>query len=71
MNNNTPFAQPVGNATLTFFPANTPFLIGAMTGVLIFWALLEHRLPFRGLDRLGRLSLTLFTSAQHSYCPGS
>ncbi len=60
MNNNTPFAQPVGNATLTFFPANTPFLIGAMTGVLIFWALLEHRLPFRGLDRLGRLSLTLY-----------
>ena len=27
-----PFAQPRGDAILTFFPANTPFLIGACTG---------------------------------------
>lgn len=55
-----PFAQPTGEATLTFFPANTPFLIGAFTGVLLFWILLEHRQPFRSLNKLGRLSLTLY-----------
>ena len=55
-----PFAQPRGEAILTFFPANTPFLIGACTGVLILWLLLENRLPFRGLHHLGQLSLTLY-----------
>ena len=55
-----PFAQPIGKATLTFFPANAPFLIGATTGVLVFWALFEHRQAFRGLDQLGRLSLSLY-----------
>jgi len=55
-----PFAQPRGEAVLTFFPANTPFLIGACTGVLILWLLLENRLPFRGLHHLGQLSLTLY-----------
>ena len=55
-----PFAQPRGEAILTFFPANTPFLIGACTGVLILWLLLENRLPLRGLHHLGQLSLTLY-----------
>ena len=55
-----PFAQPRGEAILTFFPANTPFLIGACTGVLIIWLLLENRLPLRGLHQLGQLSLTLY-----------
>ena len=55
-----PFAQPRGEAILTFFPANTPFLIGACTGVLILWLLLENRQPLRGLDHLGQLSLTLY-----------
>ena len=55
-----PFAQPRGGAILTFFPANTPFLIGACTGVLIIWLLLENRFPFRGLHHLGQLSLTLY-----------
>ena len=55
-----PFAQPQGEAVLTFFPANTPFLIGACTGVLIIWLLLENRQPFRGLHHLGQLSLTLY-----------
>ena len=55
-----PFAQPTGGATLTFFPANTPFLIGAFAGVLLIWLLLEHRQPFRSLNKLGRLSLTLY-----------
>ena len=60
MQTSIPFAQPRGEAILTFFPANTPFLIGACTGVLIVWLLLENRQPVRGLDHLGRLSLTLY-----------
>tara|TARA_Y100000766_G_scaffold221698_1_gene193909 strand:+ start:1386 stop:2375 length:990 start_codon:yes stop_codon:yes gene_type:complete len=60
VNTNSPFAQPSGDAVLTFFPANTAFLVGATTGVLIFWLLLENRVPFRGLDQLGQLSLTLY-----------
>ena len=60
MRDNIPFAQPIGDATLTFFPANTPFLIGAFTGVLLIWILLEHRQPYRSLNKLGRLSLTLY-----------
>ena len=60
MRDNIPFAQPIGEATLTFFPANTPFLIGAFTGVLLIWILLEHRQPFRSLNKLGKLSLTLY-----------
>ena len=60
VNINTPFAQPSGDAVLTFFPANTAFLVGATTGVLIFWLSLENRVPFRGLDQLGQLSLTLY-----------
>lgn len=58
--NGIPFAQPTGSATLTFFPANAPFLIGACTGVLVLWVLLEKRKPFKGLNQLGRLSLTLY-----------
>jgi len=60
MQTGIPFAQPRGEAILTFFPANTPFLIGACTGVLIIWLLLENRQPLRGLDHLGQLSLTLY-----------
>ena len=57
---NIPFAQPLGEATLTFFPANTAFLIAALTGVLIIWALLENVDSKIGLHHLGRLSLTLY-----------
>ena len=60
MQTGIPFAQPRGEAILTFFPANTPFLIGACTGVLILWLLLENRQPLCGLDHLGQLSLTLY-----------
>ena len=60
MQKDIPFAQPRGEAILTFFPANTPFLVGACTGVLIIWLLLENRLPLRGLHQLGQLSLTLY-----------
>jgi surface polysaccharide O-acyltransferase-like enzyme len=57
---NIPFAQPSGEAMLTFFPANTSFLIAAITGVLLIWAMLENRSSVIGLDHLGRLSLSLY-----------
>ncbi|MBT5281161.1 MAG: acyltransferase family protein [Euryarchaeota archaeon] len=55
-----PFAQPSGEAMLTFFPANTAFLIAAITGVLLIWAMLENRSSVIGLHHLGRLSLSLY-----------
>ncbi len=55
-----PFAQPSGEAALTFFPANTPFLIGAFTGVLTLWMALEHRNSYGKLNKLGQLSLSLY-----------
>jgi drug/metabolite transporter superfamily protein YnfA len=45
---------------LTFFPANTAFLIAAITGVLLIWAMLENRSSVIGLHHLGRLSLSLY-----------
>ena len=45
---------------LTFFPANTAFLIAALTGVLLIWAMLENKNSRIGLHNLGRLSLTLY-----------
>ena len=55
-----PFAQPSGEAMLTFFPANTAFLIAALTGVLLIWAILENKNSKIGIHHLGRLSLTLY-----------
>jgi hypothetical protein len=57
---NIPFAQPSGEAMLTFFPANTAFLIAGITGVLLIWAMLENRSSKIGLHHLGRLSLSLY-----------
>ena len=54
------FAQPSGEAMLTFFPANTAFLIAALTGVLLIWAMLENMDSKIGIHHLGRLSLTLY-----------
>ena len=54
------FAQPSGEAMLTFFPANTAFLVAALTGVLLIWAMLENKDSRIGLHYLGRLSLTLY-----------
>ena len=55
-----PYAQPSGEAMLTFFPANTAFLIAALTGVLLIWAILENKNSKIGIHHLGRLSLTLY-----------
>ena len=60
MQEKIPFAQPSGEAMLTFFPANTAFLIAALTGVLLIWAMLENKDSKIGLHHLGRLSLTLY-----------
>ena len=60
INTGIPFAQPRGEAVLTFFPANSPFLIGSFTGVLILWTMLERRQPFLSINHLGQLSLTLY-----------
>ena len=37
-----PWALPTGEASLTFFPANAPFLIAAMTGVAMLWWVAER-----------------------------
>ena len=56
-----PWALPSGEAYLTFFPANAPFLVAALAGVSIFWwsAL---RWPQQGavLAPVGRMSLTVY-----------
>jgi len=56
-----PWALPSGEAYLTFFPANAPFLIAALAGVSIFWwsALAwSHRAAV--LAPVGRMSLTVY-----------
>ena len=60
MQEGIPFAQPSGEAILTFFPANTAFLIAALTGVILIWTILEKKDSKIGLHHLGRLSLTLY-----------
>ena len=53
-------ALPHGDATLTFFPANTPFLICALTGVGIIWQLMKKIPPQKPLIDLGQRSLTVY-----------
>ena len=56
-----PWALPSGEAYLTFFPANAPFLIAALAGVSILWWLTltwSHRVA--GLAPVGRMSLTVY-----------
>ena len=56
-----PWALPTGEASLTFFPANAPFLIAAMTGVAMLWWVAE-RVESRivVLSHAGRASLTVY-----------
>ncbi len=58
----TVWALPTGNATLTFFPANIPFLIAATTGVGLFWLLAQERWRWSILANLGRCSLTVYVA---------
>lgn len=54
------WALPTGDATLTFFPANAPFLIAAMTGVSLLWLLIERFWRFIDLSKLGQVSLSVY-----------
>ena len=55
------WALPTGNAALTFFPANAPFLIAAMTGVAILWWIVERLgAAIAALSHVGRVSLTVY-----------
>jgi surface polysaccharide O-acyltransferase-like enzyme len=53
------WAAPTGDSVLTFFPANTPFLIAALLGVAFLWMLIE-RYSVSSLGLLGRRSLTVY-----------
>jgi uncharacterized membrane protein YeiB len=56
-----PWALPSGEAYLTFFPANAPFLIAALAGVsILWWSTLtwSHRVAV--LAPVGRMSLTVY-----------
>ena len=59
MFNGLQWAAPTGDALLTFFPANVPFLIASMLGVSLIWLLLE-RVPLPQLTLLGQRSLTIY-----------
>ena len=54
--------SPNGQALLTFFPANAPFLLAASTGVLLLWATGAWLARAPGLPALGRLSLTVYVA---------
>ena len=56
-----PWALPTGEASLTFFPANAPFLIAAMTGVAMLWWVAERvESTIVTLSHAGRASLTVY-----------
>ena len=58
---NQPWALPTGEASLTFFPANAPFLIAAMTGVAMLWWVAERvESTIVALSHIGRASLTVY-----------
>ena len=56
-----PWALPSGEAYLTFFPANAPFLVAALAGVSIFWwSALRWSHQAAVLAPVGRMSLTVY-----------
>ena len=59
---NRTWALPTGDALLTFFPANIPFLVAALTGVALLWLLSSTKEVFRGLSALGQVSLTVYVA---------
>lgn len=55
------WALPTGDAALTFFPANAPFLIAAMTGIAMLWWIVESaETRVAVLSHSGRVSLTVY-----------
>jgi len=58
---NQTWALPSGNALLTFFPANPPFLIAATTGTILLWILSRRFLNKSTLlAGAGRCSLSVY-----------
>ena len=53
------WAHPTKGAYLNFFPANIGFMIGSMTGVFIFWLIIQE-LQISLFEYCGRLSLTIY-----------
>ena len=55
------WALPTGDAALTFFPANAPFLIAAVTGVaMLWWGVERIGRTINALSHAGRASLTVY-----------
>ncbi len=57
--NSVLWAHPTADAMLTFFPANTAFIIAAFTGVMIIWQIIQVLKP-QFLGSAGRMSLTIY-----------
>ena len=56
------WALPTGDALLTFFPANTMFLVAALTGVILLWTLAETRWSMKQLQMVGQCSLSVYVT---------
>ena len=56
------WALPTGDALLTFFPANTMFLVAALTGVILLWTLAETRWSMKQLQMVGQCSLSVYVA---------
>ena len=54
------WALPIGEASLTFFPANPPFIIAALTGTALLWWIAERTAVVTVFADLGRVSLTVY-----------
>ena len=54
------WASPIGEASLTFFPANSPFIVAALTGTALLWWIGERANFFDIFADLGRVSLTVY-----------
>ncbi len=55
----TVWAHPTRGYYLTFFPANTGFIIASLTGVFIFWLLFQE-FNILVFESSGKLSLTIY-----------
>ena len=53
------WAHPSSEAYLTFFPANPPFIVAGLTGVMLLWIAIK-RFELTILTSLGRISLTIY-----------
>ena len=53
------WSHPTADATLTFFPANTAFIIAAFTCVMIIWQIIQTINP-QSLTSAGKMSLTIY-----------